>query len=369
MDTTNPENERIKRAYFEWCRDAEGLSPKTIDHAGRAIRAYERFIGYQSFKTFSARQVMAFRKHMATEPSATTGRPLSIATRNAMLVLLRSFFTWLSSRPGYRQRVNVADVGFLSLDRSERTIALHRGEPKPFPNCEQIVQVLRGHPTATDLDRRDQAIIAFLLLTCARVGSIASLKLKHIDLEQQVADFPAEEVRTKGSKSFKVWFFPVDPMVESIVAAWVHHLRSNLGFTDSDPLFPATAQSVGERMQFTNDGLSRFHWKCTDSIRTIVKRRLTAAGQPYYHPHLFRKTLGRFGEQLCRNPEELKAWSQNMAHNSVMTTLLSYGQVPALRQAELIRGLAKPSGINRPVVSPFEKVRKFLDDLERNGDE
>ena len=51
--------------------------------------------------------------------------------------------------------------------------------------------------------------------------------------------------------------------------------------------------------------------------------------------------LARLGERLCDTPEAFKAWSQNLGHNDVMTTLTSYGQVPAHRQAELIRGLGQ----------------------------
>jgi hypothetical protein len=65
---------------------------------------------------------------------------------------------------------------------------------------------------------------------------------------------------------------------------------------------------------------------------------------PYFNPHSFRKTLTQLGQQLCRTPEEFKAWSQNMAHESVMTTFSSYGQVSERRQAEIIRTLGNKSG-------------------------
>jgi len=42
------------------------------------------------------------------------------------------------------------------------------------------------------------------------------------------------------------------------------------------------------------------------------------------------------------DPEEFKAWSQNLGHQSVLTTLYSYGDVPDYRQAELIKKLSQP---------------------------
>ena len=62
---------------------------------------------------------------------------------------------------------------------------------------------------------------------------------------------------------------------------------------------------------------------------------------PYFNPHSFRKTLTLLGERICRSPEEFKAWSQNFAHESVMTTFSSYWQVSERRQAEIIRSLGK----------------------------
>jgi hypothetical protein len=50
--------------------------------------------------------------------------------------------------------------------------------------------------------------------------------------------------------------------------------------------------------------------------------------------------LARLGEQLCHSPEEFKAWSQNLGHAHVMTTLTSYGEVSRERQAEIMRDLA-----------------------------
>lgn len=64
-----------------------------------------------------------------------------------------------------------------------------------------------------------------------------------------------------------------------------------------------------------------------------------AAGLPYFNPHSFRDTLVQLGEQRCATPEQLKAWSQNLGHDRVMTTLTSYGNVAAHRQAALIRGM------------------------------
>jgi hypothetical protein len=45
------------------------------------------------------------------------------------------------------------------------------------------------------------------------------------------------------------------------------------------------------------------------------------------------------GEQVCKSPEDFKAWSQNLGHEQVLTTFLSYGSVATDRQGAIIRGL------------------------------
>lgn len=340
MPDHHPDNERIKRAYLDYLANAGGRSKLTVAAAARAIRSYELFTGFKCFKTFTVKQASGYRAHLASRPGKGNGEPLSIHTQNTILTSLRGFFAWLAGQPTYRSAIIGSDVEYLSINRHDQAIVRRRPLPKQFPSCEQVVQVLRLHPTADDLDLRDRAVIAFLLLTCARVGAIIGLKLKHIDLEADNVFMDAADVATKRSKTIAIWFYPVDPMARAIFAAWVDRLRA-LGFGDDDPLFPATAQTVGANLQFTNAGLSHDHWQGTDAIRAIVKKRLTAAGQPYFHPHLFRKTIVQLGQRLCQTPEHFKAWSQNMGHDEVLTTWLGYGEVSAPRQAELIRQLGR----------------------------
>ena len=64
-------------------------------------------------------------------------------------------------------------------------------------------------PADTDIERRNRALIAFTLLTGGRDSAIASMKLKHIDLVDGRIIQDAREVRTKFSKTFTTYFFPV----------------------------------------------------------------------------------------------------------------------------------------------------------------
>src|SRR5712672_77395 len=93
---------------------------------------------------------------------------------------------------------------------------------------------------------------------------------------------------------------------------------------------------------FVASGLDRKHWSSAGPIRKIFKGAFAATGLPYFNPHSFRKTLALLGGQVCRSPEEYKAWSQNLGHEHVLTTFSSYGEIGRHRQAEIIRALGKP---------------------------
>ena len=82
--------------------------------------------------------------------------------------------------------------------------------------------------------------------------------------------------------------------------------------------------------------MARRHWSNTGPIRKIFKEAFTRAGLPYFNPHSFRKTLAQLGQKTCRDIETMKAWSQNLGHEDLMTTFTSYGTLSRSRQAYLM---------------------------------
>jgi hypothetical protein len=95
------------------------------------------------------------------------------------------------------------------------------------------------------------------LLTGARDGAIATLKLKHVDVVAGKVRQDAREVRTKFSKTFTTWFFPVGNEARQTVVDWVAYLKTEKLFGSSDPLFPATRVVQDQDHQFQAGGLSR----------------------------------------------------------------------------------------------------------------
>ena len=214
---------------------------------------------------------------------------------------------------------------------------------KPFPTLEQMHHVLATMPGDTEIERRDRAIVALLLLTGARDGALASLRLKHLDLAAGALRQDAEDVKTKFAKTFTTYFFPVGGEAVEIIGEWVTYLRRDRLFGDNDPLFPRTLMTTGQDGGFVTAGIDRQSWTTAAPIRQLFRRAFEQAGLAYFNPHSIRDTLVQLGERTCRSPEEFKAWSQNLGHEQVLTTFTSYGTVGAHRQAELIRGLGRTS--------------------------
>jgi integrase len=227
------------------------------------------------------------------------------------------------------------------MSEKETRIATAKRQQK-FPTLEQIKHVLSKMPVGNEIERRNRALVAFTLLTGARDSAIASLKLKHVDLIAGYVNQDAREVKTKFSKTFTTFFFPVGEEVREIVTEWVSYLRNKKLWGNNEPLFPATRVALSPDRQFTAAGLSRQHWSNASPIRTIFREAFVSAGLPYFNPHSFRNTLVQLGEQVCKTPEQFKAWSQNLGHEKVLTTFLSYGEIECNRQGEIIRHLATP---------------------------
>ncbi|MGP8232375.1 MAG: tyrosine-type recombinase/integrase [Methylovirgula sp.] len=341
MRKNHPKNVRIKRQYLIYLEEAKGLSPTSADQIAAAIDQFDSMNGYKDFAVYHPEQARKFKRHLDTAINPKTGKPLSKATTYSRLMALKDFFKWLAGQPGYKSKLSYSDADFFNPSNNDGRIA-NASREKPIPTLEHIRHVLASMPGRTDIEMRDRALVAFTILSGARDDAIASMLIKHVDLERRTVFHDARSVRTKNRKTITSTFFPVGDDIEKIVADWITFLTKEKLFGPDDPLFPSTRISLDENRQFTPAGLARNGWTNPSAIRRIFRQAFEAAGLPYFHPHLFRKTLAAFGQRICKTPEELKAWSQNLAHENVLTTFTSYGAVGAHRQAEIINALSKP---------------------------
>jgi len=354
MGNHNPANERMKRKYFAFLKEAKGNSEPTVDSIAKALSRFEVYTKYKDFKKFHYEQAVAFKKNLAEQKGKLSGKQLSKSTLHSTLTQLKSFFQWLAMQPGYKSRIQYPDADYFNLSEKDSKVATAKRQQK-VPTIEQIKHVINTMPNSTEIERRNRTLIAFTLLTGARDGAIASMKLKHVNLVDGYVNQDAREVKTKFSKTFDTYFFPVGGEILEIVTEWVLYLKDNKLWGNDDPLFPKTHIVTGADQQFKADGVLREHWSNASPIRNIFREAFTCACQSYFNPHSFRNTLAQLGEETCKTPEEFKAWSQNLGHDNVLTTFTSYGEVAYQRQGDIIRNLAKPQH------APQSETNKKLD--------
>lgn len=335
--TLNAENERIKYRYFEYLKEAKQLDVKTVDAVAKALDRFEDSTERKSFKTFSPEQATTFKRTLERAVNERTGTKLAKGTLYPILAALKAFFFWLAGQPGYKSRLLYEWAAYFNMPLKDVAVAKARRGARS-PTLDQIRSVVSVMPSNTALEKRNRALIAFTIVTGARDNAIASMKLKHVDTSGRSIFQDGREVRTKFSKSFPTWFFPVGDDLESIVLDWVAFLTSACGLGPEDALFPQTKTGFSSPGVPAPPTLGTACWADTQPIRDIFRRAFTDAGLAYFNPHSFRTTLMLLGMEWCAgNPMALKAWSQNLGHENVLTSFNSYGEVPAHQQRDLVR--------------------------------
>ena len=70
MAKHNADNERIKRSYFVFLKEAKRQSEDSVDAVAKALARFETTTRYRSFKAFHREQAVAFKRHRrARQPS------------------------------------------------------------------------------------------------------------------------------------------------------------------------------------------------------------------------------------------------------------------------------------------------------------
>ena len=117
MRKFNAENERVKRQYIGYLREAKGQDQKTLDKVLAALVQFEESTKYKPFKKFHIEQARGFKNMLANAKKPSTGKPLSITTIDATLRLVKGFFHWLAGQQGYKKVLSYADVEYFRITK------------------------------------------------------------------------------------------------------------------------------------------------------------------------------------------------------------------------------------------------------------
>ncbi|MCH8209440.1 MAG: hypothetical protein IIA62_10385 [Nitrospinae bacterium] len=152
MTNHNASNERIKRRYFFFLKEAKRQSEQTVDTVAKALNRFEVHSKYRDFKAFHYEQAIAFKKRLAEQKNQKTGKNLSKATLHSTLGNLKKFFHWLAGQPGYKSRISFSDAEYFNPSANDSRIAMARRE-RPISSLEQIRHVVGCMRAKTDIER------------------------------------------------------------------------------------------------------------------------------------------------------------------------------------------------------------------------
>lgn len=347
----NPNNLEMIHRYQKYLDDARGLDARTIDAYLRHVLLLACAVGNRDFSSLKPDDIIRFKKLMrnkdAEETNTAEAAPRTIVqTFNS----LKAFLTWLRKQPGHKSLpADLPDY----CNPSRRLAALARvPNAKHVPAPEELRTILGAMPAKTFKDRRDRAVIAFLFLTGMRDGAVIGLQLKHVDAKERIVFQDPRDIQTKFSKTLTTAWFPVGEDIENIVRSWLCERRTP-GIDIAAPLFPSLRKTIERQGLVTKEDF----WKTADPIRKLVRRASEAASVPLFKPHAIRATLAQLALDLTYSMEELKAWSQNLGHEELGTTLQHYGKIPAQRQHELVGNMRDRS--------PHAQTQQLIGKLNR----
>ena len=341
MSRNNSENAKVRRAYARFLKEAQGKDIKSQDRALSAILEFEESTGGKPFKAFHIDQAVRFKAYLAQRRNKKSGRGLSASTIDVTLRMTKQFFIWLAGQPGYKSRISYSDAEYFSNTLKDARVA-QTSNLRQVPSLDQVRHALARMPQETHLQIRDRALLALLALTGARIEAVTSLRVKHLVIDQRRLYQDAREVRTKNGKTMETTFFPVGEQFIEALTAYVDLLKGDLLFGPDDPLFPRQKRIRGEH-GFTTDGLSREFYERSNPLNLAVQNAFENAQLPRFTPHSFRHMLADLGSDLELSPKQFKAWSMNLGHEHVMTTVSAYLQITPNEKEGLIKSIVEQS--------------------------
>lgn len=369
MDKTsfNPGNDRIKRDYLIWLKEAKQRSEATVDQARHAIDRYEAYTGFKDFGTFNKDQAVAFKNALLETVGQRSAQTISISTVHHTLRAIRDFLAWLQAVEAFRRRIKSGDIAYLNLTTGDERRA-RTSTPKTYPSPDQFREALFAMPSGTEVERRDRALMALLFLTGMRDAAVVGLKIRDVDLTRSFIFQDPRHAQTKFSKAIDTFFLPVGDDVKSIFQEWISYLVSGKGFGPQDPVFPKTVVNPGADQMFAPQGIGREHWSNAAPVRKCFRAAFARVGLPFTKPHSVRDTLTQLAYSLRLDAQGMKAWSQNLGHDKPLTTFNSYGQLSREQQGEVIAQMARPAtGSNMDDLTAGEIAERLAAKLKAQG--
>ena len=311
----NPANEEIKqdyRFYLKHQRDFK-LNNDSIKDKMSKIDKYDEFFNYADFIEFDTNKGIEYYNHLL---GRFENGQLEMSTVLSYLNTIKEFLNWYFDNHKVKSKKTlIASLVTLEPKDEHRRLA-QRLEYVEYPSQDEFEQII-SFSEETILDKRDKAILTFLYISGARISAVATATIKSID-EKKMIFFqdPLEGIKTKRSKHIISILLKFDKKYYECIRSWINFLKVECGFRGIDPLFPVVKDVV--KKNFMNGEAD---------YRKMIAKRCRDVLLPEYHPHAFRHAHIYKALSYVRNGWQLRALSQNVGHESLMTILEKYAKM------------------------------------------
>jgi site-specific recombinase XerD len=285
--------------YLGWLQVEANRSPNTIRAYSAELRRLAAFLAARGhslrMEDLGHEDLRAYQRHLA----ATLDSP---ASRARGLVAIRSWLRWLAREGLVRDDLS----GRITLPRQEQRL------PKPM-TPDELAMLLRSLPAGTPIEKRDCALVHFLISTGCRISE--ALQLDRTDVPRHGHRLV---VTGKGAKQRAVY------LTEDAKAAIDGYLDSREDtsmalFVNYDP----TVRPGGER-RLTADG-----------ARHVVRRlRRELGAWSFRSPHVARHTAATSLLEVTGGDVRLV---QEVLGHANLNTLQGYTKIVDARKQEAYR--------------------------------
>ncbi|MBL0320389.1 MAG: tyrosine-type recombinase/integrase [Alphaproteobacteria bacterium] len=326
IERFNPFNERMKYKYRIYLRREKGYDDKTVISVLKQIRQYENFSDFILFTEFNDILADQFIRFLES-------KDLSASYLNSCVRNVRELLYWLQDQPGYKKKLSKKHISYLKLTRKQRAAAkaVNYQEAHDYGT---IIDTIRKMPSENLTQRRNRAMICLQALSSLRSSELRTIKIKNLKCDQEgyFIYVSPKDMEVKFSKTRQTDLIQLEDDVLVHVIEWRDFLLSQ-EFPEDAPLFPSIKSNFGKVTLFNTVHLPEMI-RSSSTIANIFKEAFHQAGHKYLRPHSFRHTYARAAGE--KSFDVLQAASQSLGHDSIQTTIRSYGQIPVSEQRKRI---------------------------------
>jgi hypothetical protein len=127
MTSHNANNERIKRRYFAYLKEAKRHSEPTVDAVAKALARFEADTKHRDFEAFHFKQAIAFKRHLAKLAKALVRETRGYGVgrwSNELTALRRASTGWVDE----------------PADTAAKIIELYKERWKRFPDVAKVLR-------------------------------------------------------------------------------------------------------------------------------------------------------------------------------------------------------------------------------------